>query len=174
MKISWTKDGYERPFMKYRLGALLLAAAMLLGGCNPASRAREWAKSAENETWHARYRLLFHQKDGDLEMLVQESRGEILVLDIQMPRGALRLEYGSDSLLINLDAGHLEWQDIPCQIPYYTLTELARQIAVSQELASQGEWAELMGYRIKVKEGAPTEAGFLSEWTLYVEEFVWE
>ena len=174
MKISWNKDGLERPFLKYRLGALLLAVAMFLGGCNPGARARDWAKTAENQVWHARYRLVFHQKDGDLEMRVLESRGETLTLDIEIPRGSLRLEYGSDSLLLNLDAGNLEWQDIPRQIPYYTLTALARQITAALELETRGEWAELLGYRLRVKGGAPTEAGFLSEWTLYVEEFVWE
>lgn len=160
--------------MKFRLGALVLAAALLLGGCNPVSRARDWANSAETESWQARYRIFFHQQDGDLEMTVLESRGETLVLEIQTPQGSLGLEYGSDNLLINLDEGSLEWQDLPCQIPYYTLTALAGQIAAARELDTQGEWAELMGYRIKVKGGAPVEAAYLSEWTLYIEEFVWE
>lgn len=172
MIISWS--AWSGAKMKYRLGALLLAAALLLGGCNPASRARDWATRAVDETWQARYRVLFHQEDKDLEMTVQESRGETLVLDIIMPGGSLRLEYGSDSMLIKLDEGSLEWQDIPCQIPYYTLTELALQIAASQQLATQGDWAASQGYRLKVKAGAPVEAACLPDWTLYVDEFIWK
>ena len=160
--------------MKHKLCALLLMAALLLCGCSPAARARDWAGRAADETWQARYRIVFHQKDKDVEMTVQESRGETLVLDITMPGGSLRLEYSGDCMLINLDGGGLEWQEIPYQIPYYTLSELARQINSAPQLDTQGDSAAIHGYCLKVKAGAPVEAAYLSEWTLYVEEFNWK
>lgn len=152
----------------------VLAAALLLAGCNPAAQVRDWAKTAESGTWHARYRLFFHQKDGDLQMLVQESKGETLVLEIQAPRGSLRLEYGPEKFSLDLDRGNLQWQELPQQIPYYSLIELARQLVEASTLAVQGEWVEYMGYRLKARGGAPVEVGYLSEWTLQVEEFIWD
>lgn len=171
MKISWLKRTEGKIF---RLGMLLLVAIMLLGGCNSAARAKDWAKSAEQRYWQARYRIIFHQDDEDIEMTIQETGGETLVLDITMPRGSLLLEYDSDKLLLNLDGGNLHWQDIPPPIPYYTLTELAKQVNSASELASNGGWTEFMGYRVMVKKGAPIEVSYLSEWTLYVEEFKWD
>ena len=103
-----------------------------------------------------------------------ETQGEYLVLDIQMPLGSIRLEYGPEGLLIDLDKGDLSWLDVQHNIPYYSLAELARYFALARELNTQGDWAELTGYRLKVKGGVPTEAAYLSEWTLIVEEFVWE
>ena len=151
----------------------LLVALLLLGGCNPANRAQEWAETAVSQNWQAKYRLVFHQKDADLEMLVRESRGETLVLDIQMSRGTLRLEYDGDALLVDLDEGDLQWQDVPRQVPYYTLSEIARLLAAAPELTLQGEWVEHQGYRLKVKKGLPLEAELAPEWSLYVEEFIW-
>lgn len=157
-----------------RLAALLLAALMLLGGCNSGARAREWATAAEQGRWQARYLIVFHQDDGDIEMTVEETRGETLVLDITMPRGAMRLEYDRDKMLLDLDAGNLQWQDDSPPIPYYTLTELARQVAAAPELGFKGGWTECKDYRVMVKGGVPKEASYLSEWTLYVEEFKWD
>lgn len=152
---------------------ILLAVGLLLVGCSPASRAKTWAEKAAAETWVARYRIDFHQEDGDLSMEVWESRAEVLVLDIIMPTGSLRLEYGPDNLLLNLDQGALEWEDFPRQPPYYCLAELSRQILAAGELATSQEWAEVQGYSLKLEGGRPVEVKFQSEWTLYVEEFYW-
>lgn len=165
MKISWLKG---------MALAVLLAALMLWAGCNSAARTRDWANFAEERHWQATYRIVFHQDDGDVEMTIQETRGETLVLDITAPRGSMLLEYDSGKLLLDFDAGKLHWQDDPPPIPYYTLTELARQIAAAPELDYKGGWTECLGYRVMVRGGAPREVSYLSEWTLYVEEFKWD
>ncbi|MGI6365535.1 MAG: hypothetical protein ACOX2G_07315 [Bacillota bacterium] len=158
--------------MRGRL-VILLVLGLLIAGCSPASRAKTWAEKAAAETWVARYRIDFHQQDGDLSMEVWEARAEALVLDITMPSGTLRLEYGPDNLLLNLDQGELEWEDFPRQPPYYCLAELSRQILAAGELANFQDWAEFQGYSLKIEGGKPLEVKYLSEWTLYVEEFYW-
>lgn len=153
--------------------ALVLALALLFTGCSPASRAQEWAEQAEAGTWVARYRIDFHQQDGDLSMNIWESKAETLVLDITMPTGTLKLEYGPDNLLLDLDDGQLQWEDFARQPPYYCLAELSWHIVAAGELASSQEWAEFLGYSVKVEQGRPLEIKYESEWTLYVEEFYW-
>lgn len=159
--------------MKYRLLACFLAAAIFFSACSPASRCQNWAAAATDANWQARYRLLFHQKDGDLELQVVESRGETIVLDIQGQGGSIRLEYSPDKFSIALAEGDLWWEDFPRQVPYYALSELARQFADAEKLSAQGDWATLAGFRLRVKKGVPMEASFLQEWTLSVEEFNW-
>lgn len=163
---------------KRSLALLLLAGALLLIGCNPASRAREWAQSADSGQWRAKYSLFFHQKDGDLRMDVLETRGETLMLDIQSPRGRLKLEFDETSMALSLDSGQLEWEEALSQIPYYSLTELAKKLVGSQtgssDIRIEGEWAEIQGYRLRLKGGTPAEVEYLGEWTLQVEEFIWD
>ena len=158
--------------MKAKL-ALALILGLLLAGCSPASRAQDWAERAAAETWVARYRIDFHQQDGDLSMSIWESKAETLVLDITMPTGALRLEYGPDNLLLDLDDGQLQWEDFARQPPFYCLSELSRRIVAAEELTNSQDWAEFLGYSVKVEEGKVLEIRFESDWTLYVEEFYW-
>lgn len=158
--------------MKAKL-ALALILGLLLAGCSPASRARDWAERAAISTWSARYRIDFHQQDGDLSMSIWESKAETLVLDITMPTGALRLEYGPDNLLLDLDDGQLQWEDFARQPPYFCLAELSRRIVDAEELTNSQDWAEFLGYSVKVEEGKVLEIRFESDWTLYVEEFYW-
>lgn len=159
--------------MKSKLLILLMAISLLTAGCNPASRAKEWAEQAVAQTWVAQYRITFHQQDEDLVMNVREERGETLVLDITMPNGSLRLEYGADNLLIDLDRGGLVWEDFARQAPYYTLSELSRQIVAAGELNNKEDWAEVLGYYVQVKNGMPALVRYQSEWTLEVEYFRW-
>src|SRR5690554_3753712 len=151
---------------------ILLMLLVLVSGCNPAARAQQWAERALSETWNAQYRVVFHQEDQDIEMVVHEFRGENLVLDINMPNGSLSLEYGQDFAL-NLDQGQLEWEDFPRQPPYYTLSELSQQVAAA-EIASQGDWANVAGYSVRIEEELPVEIKWEDQWTLYVESFLWE
>lgn len=152
---------------------ILLTGALLLG-CSPASQAVKWAERAEIKGWQARYRIVFHQADGDMEMLIQEEQRDILVLDITMPSGSMRLEYGPDNLLINLDQGNLDWEDQLQEPPYYALSQLAKRIATGIILAVDRDWVSFEGFRIRLENGGPKEASFLDEWTLYVEEFLWD
>lgn len=153
---------------------LLLTAAVLVSGCSPSSRAADWATHAGSQCWQAKYTIVFHQVDEDIRMTVHESRGETLVVDVTMPSGSLCLEYNADNLLINLDRGELEWADPVRQPPYYTLSELSRQIAAAAKPGNDGEWASAGGYLVKVKDGIPTEVKYQTDWTIYVQEFIWE
>lgn len=107
-------------------------------------------------------------------MLVAETHeAGTLTLDIEAPGGTLSLEYGEDSLHVDLD-GEFEWQDGPFQVPYYTLLELAKRLVSCEELGYEGDWVECRGYRLRLKKGQPAEVEYLGEWTLYVEEFTWQ
>jgi len=159
--------------MRLKVFAIILAVGALVVGCSPASRAVNWAEETAAKAWTAQYRICFHQKDGDIKMDIQETQAETLVLDITMPNGTLRLEYGPDNILIDLDQGGLEWTDFSRQPPYYSLSELSKRILIAGELGSEGDWASLDGYLIKVKDGIPTEVKYGSEWTIYLDSFIW-
>ncbi|HPZ91329.1 MAG: hypothetical protein GX090_04785 [Firmicutes bacterium] len=152
---------------------VLCLVVLALAGCSPDVRAREWAEKAGKEYWTAQYSIAFHQKDGDIEMQVREVRGDTLRLDIDMPGGSLRLEYGPDNLLISLDGGGLEWQDFPRQPPYYTLWQLSRQLAAAENLGSAGEWATVQGYKVIVRGGFPVQVRYEDQWTVNVRQFQW-
>ena len=74
-------------------------------------------------------------------------------------------------MLLDLDAGNLQWQD-DSPIPYYTLTELARQVAAPRSWALK-EADECKDYRVMVKGGSPSSLLSVRV-TLYVEEFNWD
>lgn len=153
-------------------GILSLVLVLVLMGCNPASKAVKWAERADAERWQAEYKIIFHQMDEDIQMSVREVNGETLTLDITMPSGSLRLEYGG-GLLINLDQGGLEWEDQFQQPPYYALSELSRLVVSVSQLERDGDWAVIDGYRLRLEDGLPVEIMYESEWTMYIETFSW-
>jgi len=159
--------------MKFKMMVLLIIAGVMISGCNATSRAMDWAEQAVSRSWQAQYRIVFHQEDEDIEMTVREFRGETLVLEIDMPNGSLRLEYGKDNLLIDLDQGGLEWQDYPQQAPYYTLSQLSLQIIALEKLEGSGQEAIADEYMVLMERNFPKEVKWMTEWTLYVDEFHW-
>lgn len=157
--------------MKRRVLSLVLV--LVLMGCSPASKAVKWAERADLEGWQAEYKIVFHQVDEDIQMSVREVKGDTLTLDITMPSGSLRLEYG-DGLLIDLDQGGLEWEDQFQQPPFYALSELSRLVAAVSQLGRDGDWAIIDGYRIRLEDGLPVEIKYESEWTMSIEGFDWD